>query len=216
MIKPMKQSGQAESQAPAVVYQQKKEQRFGERLARNLALSGMLVLAVAAAHDAKLPQGETVLTAVREMIDPSWEEPLGKIRFVGGWLPESVAVFFESPVQASLTAPCFGAVLHPWTEAEPYLGYQCRDGEVYAAAAGQVMSVAHGLEEERVVRVRHDDGLETLYYNLATVLVREGDEVGANTCLGRTPDGAEALMEVRRAGRAIDPGALLSPREAQK
>ena len=190
-------------------------QRFGEKLTRNLALAGMLVLTIAAVHNAELPSGQTLLTVVQEMIDPSWDESLGKIRFVGNWFPETVAVFFESTPQTELTAPCFGSVSHAWSEDEPYVGYASSDQNVYAAADGQVMSVAHGLNEEKVVRVRHDDGLETLYYNLASVSVREGDEVTASTCLGQRLPYEEALIEVRRAGRAIDPSQLLSPREEQ-
>ncbi len=191
------------------------KKRFGEKLARNLALAAMLVLTVAAVHNAELPSGQTLLAAVQEMIDPNWDESLGKIRFVGNWFPETVAVFFESDPQMELTAPCFGSVSHAWSDDEPYVGYASSDRNVYAAADGQVMSVAHGMNEERIVRVRHDDGLETLYYNLSSVSVREGDAVTASTCLGQRLPYEEALIEVRRAGRAIDPSALLAPREEQ-
>ena len=78
------------------------------------------------------------------------------------------------------------------------------------------MSVAHGLEEERVVRVRHENGLESLYYNLGSVSVREGDEVTAQSCLGTALAGQQALVEVRRAGRAIDPTAMLSLRGEER
>ncbi len=188
--------------------------RFGEKLARNLALAGMLVLSVAAVHNARLPSGKAVLTAVQEMIDPQWDDSLGKISFVSNLFPDTVAVFFESSPQAELTAPCFGEIAHAWTEDEPYVGYAASDLNVYAAASGQVMSIGHGLNEELIVRVRHDDGLETLYYNLASVSVREGDSVTASTCLGQRLPQEEALIEVRRSGLAIDPSAYLSPREA--
>ena len=188
---------------------------FGEKLARNLALAGMLVLTVAAIHNAEWPSGPAVLTAVREMIDPAWDESLGKISFVSHLFPDTVAVFFESGLQADLTAPCFGTVTHSWTDAEPYIGYASSDLRVYAAADGQVMSVAHGLNDERIVRVRHENGLETLYYNLASVHVQEGDAVTASTCLGLRLPLEEAFMEVRRSGRAIDPSALVTPREDQ-
>ena len=63
--------------------------------------------------------------------------------------------------------------------------------------------------------VRHENGLETLYYNLASVQVQEGDAVTASTCLGLRLPLEEAFMEVRRSGRAIDPSALVTPREDQ-
>lgn len=185
--------------------------RWGERLARNVALAGLLMVTVAAMRNAELPTGDTVLTAVRQMIDGEWDGHLGKISFVGRFLPETVAVFFESAPEVELTAPCFGVLSHAWTEQEPYLGYTGEDKRVFAAAAGQVMSVYHGSDEEYILRLRHDDGLETIYYALASVFVSEGDAVSASTCLGRAlPEGA--VIEVRRAGRAIDPTNLITDR----
>ena len=184
---------------------------WSEKLARNLALAGMLVLTVTAVRNARLPSGATVLTAVQEMVDTDWDDHLGKISFVSNLIPETVAVFFESPLEAEWIAPCFGEVDHPWSQAEPYVGYTAGDRRVFAIASGQVMSLAHGPEEELILRVRQEGGIEALYYNLASVNVSEGDTVSEKTCLGEAlPDGA--LIEVRRAGRAIDPTAALSPR----
>ncbi len=186
--------------------------RWGERLVRNLALAGMLVITIAAVRNAELPNGKTVLTAIQEMIEGDWDGQLGKINFVGRFLPETVAVFFESTPDAELTAPCFGSLTHGWTEREPYLGYEGDDTRVFAAAAGQVMSVSHGPDEEYILRVRHDDGLESLYFNLASTAVVEGDRVTTATCLGKSLPGG-CFIEVRRAGRAIDPTGLISPRK---
>ena len=193
--------------------------RFGERLSRNLALAGMLIITVAALRNAQLPTGQTVLTAVRHMIDDHWEENIGKISFVSNLFPETVSVFFQSAPAASLTLPCFQASLvHPWSGDEPYLGFASSNGSaVYAVSSGQVMSVAHGPEEEKIIRLRHEDGLESMYYNLLTVAVREGDAVTASTKLGEAIPGASIAVEVRRAGLPIDPTALFSPRnEAEK
>lgn len=189
--------------------------RFGERLARNLALAGMLVLAVTAVRNAQLPSGRTVLTAVQNMIDANWDESLGKISFVSNLFPETVSVFFASSPQAELTAPCFGTLAHAWTMGEPYLGYAATDKMVYALSAGQVMSQAHGPGEERILRVRQEDGLEVLYYNLAEIAVEEGDSVTEKTCLGQALENAQVVVEVRRDGRAIDPTALIHPRSGQ-
>ena len=218
MIKPTKRGETAEParDTGAACRHTAKKSCWGEKLARNCAFAGMLTLMVVGVRNAQLPSGRTVLTAVQEMIDANWDSGLGKISFVSNLLPESMAVFFESDLSAELTAPCFGPVVHAWSETEPYLGYGADNGKVYAVSAGQVMSVAHGLEEERIVRLRHEDGLESLYYNLASVNVREGDEVNAQTCLGTTLAGRQALVEVRRAGRAIDPTELLSLREEER
>ena len=218
MIKPTKRGESAEParDAGAGCRHAAKKPSWGEKLARNCAFVGILTLMVVGVRNAQLPSGQTVITAVQEMIDADWDSSLGKISFVSNLLPESMAVFFESDLQAELTAPCFGSVVHAWSETEPYLGYNADNGSVYAVSAGQVMSVAHGLEEERVVRVRHENGLESLYYNLGSVSVREGDEVTAQTCLGTALAGQQALVEVRRAGRAINPTAMLSLRGEER
>ena len=217
MIRPtVRKDAVEKEQDPNGKYRHAEKTRWGEKLARNCAFVGILTLMVVSVRNAQLPTGQTVLTAVQEMIDASWDSSLGKISFVSNLLPESMAVFFESDLNAELTAPCFGPVVHAWSEKEPYLGYSATNGNVYAVSTGQVMSVAHGLEEERVVRVRHDNGLESLYYNLASVNIREGDEVSAQTCLGTALAGRQALVEVRRAGRAIDPTELLTLRGEDK
>ena len=211
MIKHIQWNVPSGQEPPGITHLPSGQPRWGERLARNLALAGLLMVTVAAMRNAELPSGGTVLTAVRQMIDGEWDDHLGKISFVGRFLPETVAVFFESAPDAELTAPCFGSLSHTWTEQEPYLAYDGQDKRVFAVAAGQVMSVYHGSEEEYILRVRHDDGLETMYYALASIAVSEGDVVSASTCLGQAlPDGV--IVEVRRAGRAIDPTGLITDR----
>ena len=211
MIKRMENADPSEQEQAEITYRTPDKPRWGEHLARNLALAGMLVITVAAVRNAELPSGRTVLTAVQQMISGEWDDHLGKISFVGRFLPETVAVFFESSPDYSLTAPCFGALTHRWTEQEPYLGYTSDDQRVFAAAAGQVMSISHGDDEEFILRVRHDDGLETMYYNLASISAAEGDRVTAGTCLGSAlPSGV--IIEVRRAGYAIDPTDLMTAR----
>ena len=185
---------------------------FGERLARNLALSVMLVLTVTAVRTASLPSGQTVLTAVQDMINGQWDDHLGKIDFVSNFFPETVSVFFDTSSRASLTAPCFGEISHAWTQDEPFIAYQSENGRVYASAAGQVMSVAHSPAEELILRVRHEDGLETMYYNLMETAVQEGDQVTESSCLGVLLPGKDAVVEVRRSGLPINPDTLLKPR----
>ena len=217
MIKTVKfEEKQEEKHNADIRYLADNQLHWGEKLVRNLALAGMLVLTITAIRNDRLPTGETVLTAVQEMIDSNWDERLGKISFVSNMLPDTVAVFFETEPHTGLTAPCFGSVDHAWAKNEPYIGYRSDDNRVYAAADGQIMSIAHGLDEEQIVRIRHDDGIETMYYNLAETSVAEGELVTAQTCIGEVMPDQKVLIEVRRAGRAIDPTPLLSSREKEK
>lgn len=186
---------------------------FLEKLARNAALAGMLLIAVTALRSEQLPSGRSVLTAVQEMLEPPpWDETLGRIEFVSNLFPETVSVFFDSPAAYSLRAPSAGALCHAWSEDEPYLGYQPgADGRVYALADGQVMSLSYGPDGEKVLRIRHRDGLETLYYNLESVETAEGDAVAQGTCIGWLMESKEAAVEVRREGRSVDPTAWIQP-----
>ena len=188
---------------------------FGEKLARNFALAGMLLLTITAVHDAKLPTGQTVLTAVQEMLDTNWNDHLGKIDFVSNLFPETVSVFFTQDTDTALIAPCMGKIGHAWTNDEPYLSFSGGGQNVFAAGEGQVMSVAHGFNEEQIIRIRHQDGLESLYYNLGRVNVKEGDRVTKDTCLGATVNNIDPTIEVRRAGIPIDPTGIMHERSEE-
>jgi len=185
---------------------------FGEKLARNMALAGMLLLAVVSVRSERLPSGQTVSAAVHQLLDPDWEEKLGRISFVSSILPESVAVFFENAPSVPLSAPCFGDISHAWTSDEPYLAYSLRDQHVFAASDGQVMSLAHGYDDGVVLRLRHEDGYETLYYGLSDVNVQEGEKVTAQTCLGCFSGSESGAFEVRRFGLPVDPSGMLKQR----
>ena len=215
MIKPMNHGESAEPERAAGCRHAAQKPSWGEKLARNCAFAGILTLMVVGVRNAQLPSGQTVITAVQQMIDANWDSSLGKISFVSNLLPESMAVFFESDLQAELTAPCFGSVIHAWSETEPYLGYNADNGSVYAVSAGQVMSVAHGFNEEQIIRIRHQDGLESLYYNLGRVNVKEGDQVTKDTCLGATVNNMDPTIEVRRAGIPIDPTGIMHERSEE-
>jgi len=193
----------------------KPDRLFGEKLARNLALAGMMLLTLVSVRSEKLPSGQTVSAAVHQLIDPDWEERLGKISFVGSFLPESVAVFFETGEDAAMLSPCFGEITHRWTRDEPYLVFSSADPRVFSPSKGEVMSVSHDVDDHTILRVRHDNGYETLYYGLSDVRVREGDPVTAQTCLGAF-DPAHAAFETRRYGLPIDPSGMLSQRSGEK
>ncbi len=191
----------------------KPRRSLADSLTRNIALASMLLLCVVAVRSAQLPSGKTVLSAVQEMVSTEWDERLGKISFVSTLLPDAVSVFFNTAPKATLSTPCMGTLSHAWTKSEPYLGYTAQSAQVFAVAAGEVMSIAHGNDDERIVRIRHEDGLETIYYNLQSLAVAEGDSVSTSTLIGQALADAQVVIEVRRGGVAIDPTALMAERQ---
>lgn len=184
----------------------------GFYLTRNLALAGLLLLSITSIRNASLPSGNTILTSVQNIIDADWDSDLGKISFVSNLFPETVSVFFESSPDVPLIQPCFGQLIHAWSKQEPYLGYQSLDHKVYAVASGEIMSIAHGIGEEIILRVRQADGMETLYYNLKNVSVQEGDQVTVSTVLGEVSAADQAVIEVRKNGLTIDPTQMMEYR----
>ena len=94
---------------------------------------------------------------------------------------------------------------------EPYLELSCNTTDVRAAADGEIMSIAHGMDEERIVRIRHEGGLETLYGNLASCAHEVGDRVYAGDAFATVLEGAPLAFELRRDGRSIDPTGLMLP-----
>jgi len=185
---------------------------FGERLTRNLALAGMMILTITAVRNAKMPDGKTVLTAIQNTVDHQWDDNLGKISFVSNIFPEAVSVFFAESLDIPLVAPCFGVISHPWSVTMPYLSYTSDDRKVYSVASGQVMGLGHGLNEEKIVRIRYADGIEALYYQLADLNVSEGDFVDVNTCIGECLEDGQTVIEIRKDGLPIDPTEWMKPR----
>ena len=182
---------------------------FAERLTRNVAVAAAILLCAVAVRNAALPQAKDVFTAIQDSVTMDLDETLGKLTFVSSLLPESALVFWNSNETVQVTAPVHGDIIHAFNEDEPYIALLGVSIDVRVAAEGEVMNVAHGDGEERVVRVRHEDGLETLYGNLIECFVSEGDQVYAGDIIGETAQKQPVFFEVRRNGRSVDPVPLM-------
>lgn len=185
---------------------------LGERLTRNVALCALLLLTVVSVRG-QLTGEQTVLAALQQNIGRDWDESIGKLTFVSALFPETALVFSQSARGTTLVAPCFSALKTPFSAQTPYLAYDNENCAVYPCAGGTVMSLAHGNNEERILRLRHADGLETLYYNLARTHVTEGDLVDTNTVLGTTLLGEDLILEARVDGVTVDPAQYMTATE---
>jgi murein DD-endopeptidase MepM/ murein hydrolase activator NlpD len=84
------------------------------------------------------------------------------------------------------------------------------DESVYAARAGKVILARVHHNYGNTVIIRHDRGIETLYAHLANIQVREGQEVGTDTVLGKVGNtgsstGVHLHFEVSVGGYPVDP-----------
>lgn len=182
-----------------------------DRLVRNLAVTGVLLLTVVAVRNSGLPQAQSVFGALKETAGMEWDESLGKLSFVGDFLPEGVREVWNEKPALTLLAPMNGETVHAWSEREPYITIQSNVSDVRAAADGEVMSIAHGMNEERILRVRHDDGTEALYGNLLNCYAGEGDRVYAGDVIATLAKEEPLAFELRVDGRSVDPESRLMP-----
>jgi len=190
------------------------EKKWAERLSRNMAVAAALLICIAAVRAAdENPSAQAVFQTVQEQLSLDLDDSLGKLTFVSNMLPEASMVFWNGAADIEVMAPVSGDIAHVWSAAEPYIAMLSDDINVYCGADGEVMSVAHGDNEERIVRIRHEDGFESIYGNLAACYALVGDKVLAGDVLGQTAKGERVFYELRQEGRSIDPTYLMRPRE---
>lgn len=182
-----------------------------DRLIRNLAVTGVLLLTVVALRNSGMPQAQSVFGALKESAGMQWDESLGKLSFVSDFLPEGVQAVWNEKPALTVFSPLNGDTVHAWSEKEPYITIQGTVSDVRAAADGEVMSIAHGLNEERILRVRHDDGSEALYGNLLKCYASEGDRVYAGDVIADLIRDQPLAFELRINGRSVDPEGRLMP-----
>lgn len=176
-----------------------------DKLARNLIVVGCLFMVVVAVRNTTTSEAQSVFGAIQASAGIEWDESVGKLSFVNALLPESIQAVWNEKNDLTVFAPVGGEVVHAWSQQEPYLTIESSVADVRAAADGEVMSIAHGLDEERIIRIRHDDDSETLYGNLKTCFVEEGDRVYAGDVFAQLIEGSPLAFELRIDGRSVDP-----------
>jgi len=175
-----------------------------DRLIKNIALSCGLMLVILALRTANLPESQSVFSALETGVNTKWDESIGKLSFVTSLFPEEIQEVWADYGSVTVFQPVEGEIVHTWTEQEPYIEMLAVGSEVRAAAGGEIMSIAHGMEEERIVRIRHADGTEALYGNLLECFCEIGDTVNAGDPFATLMDGKPLAFEYRRNGRSVE------------
>ncbi len=185
--------------------------RLAERLLRDCALCTAAVLCVLAVGNINQPWARSVSSTVRSAVTMDLDESLGRLQFVRNILPESALVFWNVGQELpKYQQPATGRVVHTWKQSEPWLQYACEAQSVVAADAGEVMAITQSDDQAYMVRIRHADGMETLYGDLAACIVREGEGLQAGQVIG-TVD-SSLFFEVRRDGKSLNPSGYLRGR----
>ena len=175
-----------------------------KRLLRNASISAAVLLCLFAVGGA-LGGSSRISQAVMSHVTTDFEidDSLGRLQFVSNILPESAMVFLQGTDQAvTVSAPVRSQETHAWTQEEPWLEYVCT-GVVTACSEGDVMTIVQNREVEYTVRLRHENGFESIYSGMREVNLREGDHVLCGDQVGWT-DGFSAF-ELRQDGLSVQP-----------
>lgn len=181
---------------------------FGERMLRNTAVCVAVLLCAIAIKSIDAPIAQSVSGEIREWVTMDLDESLGSLKFVQNLIPDAALVFWHIGSTGSFETPTAMAISHSWNETEPYLTFgDTEQAQVYASASGEVMSVTRSDDNTSTIRIRHNDGLETIYGNLASTTVAEGDNVIARQTIGAA---SELFFEIRGEGRSMNPAPLMA------
>lgn len=195
---------------PVIDWRKPKKKAAGEELLKNLGVASALVLCAVALKSGAVPGASGTVDAVlAAATDESLlDDHLGKLSFVNSLFPEATLVFGES--RDLLTLPVSGgAVVHAWSQQEPYMAWRTSTRQVFAAGGGTVTGVYHGENEERLVQVMGDGGISCVYGNLQEATVQMGDTVQPGDTLGTLLADRDCVLEVRLDGVSVDPAAYL-------
>ncbi len=180
--------------------------RPGEEFMKNLAVASALVLFAVTLRTGAIPPlndtSDAILTAASD--NSLLDDQLGKLSFVSALFPEAVLVFGGQSGQEYSLPVNAGAVVHAWSEAEPYMSWTA-SGAVTASASGEVVGVYYGNGDEKLVEVMGYDGISCVYGNLGDIAVSTGEAVESGDTIGTLLTGKDFVLEIRRDGRSIDP-----------
>lgn len=183
----------------------KRKSASGVRLKRNaLFFSAVLLCAVGGTLFAT--KGTDAVQYVMAHVTAGFEfdESIGRLHYVRNVLPESVMVFLTSNEDAlTVWQPSETEACHVWTEQEPWIEYRS-DGKVMnACEEGEVMSIVRNNADKYTLRIRHENGYESVYSGISALKVSEGERIHAGDTLGSCA--SVGAFELRHDGLSVLP-----------
>ena len=94
-----------------------------DKLVRNLAVVGAMLLTVIAVKNAGSPDAQSVFGALQASTEMEWDESLGKLSFVGGILPDGIQAVWSEKETVTVFEPMAGDTVHAWSQSEPYMAF---------------------------------------------------------------------------------------------
>jgi len=153
------------------------------------------------------PATQQATQTIRDMIsyDLDMEDSIGKLKFVQNIFPGLEAVFSNSA--AAMQYPVQGSVVQNFREngCQGVRIHALANGEVAAAADGILLKRAVSQEHGNYLRIKHPNGMETVYYGLAQSPLPEGTDVGRGDVIGTLTDSGVLYFEVYKNGTVQNP-----------
>lgn len=132
--------------------------------------------------------------------------------------PAAAGPAFACPIKAGYVSSGYGERIHPVKKVKMlHKGIDVaapRGSEIYAAAAGTVISSKFMENYGNTVILRHADGYTTLYSQMDSILVTAGQQVDAGTLIGLVGDSGLSTaphlhFELRLNDEALDPESMI-------
>ena len=132
---------------PEASWREQLRRKPGEELLKNMAVAAALVMCAITLRGGALPQAMDVTDAVMTAVtgDTLLDDQLGKLSFVSALFPEATLVFGQTSPGEALAMPVSGgAVVHAWSEDEPYMAWRTGSAQITSSMDGEVIGVYHG------------------------------------------------------------------------
>ncbi|ADL07514.1 M23 family metallopeptidase [Thermosediminibacter oceani] len=204
---------------------------FSRFMSLNKVLISLIILCVILfIKKADFPMASAALSRVNQVISYEWDlnklgDGLHKLSFLNQQVPVFKSLLREGespPVRSgALIAPVngrvtsgFGRRFHPLLKVERMHNgidiEQVEGSPVKAAGDGTVMLAAEDAEMGRLIKIRHEGDLVTLYAHLKDVYVKAGDKVRKGQIIGTVgktglAENPHLHFEVWEKGAATDP-----------
>lgn len=174
---------------------------YGERLLRNSAIACALLFAVLSLRNIDQPWAQTASSAVERAltVDFDVDETLGELQFVQRFLPDSTLVFWNLSGDDRLKKPVSGALLHDYSDDQPWYTFVATAGEdVCACKAGTLESAQQTAAGDWLLTVAHPDGTSVAYAYVDRGTLEIGESVSAGETIACAAMQGCIYLEYRR------------------
>lgn len=179
----------------------------GERLLRNSAIACALLFAILSLRNIDHPWAQTAASTVEKAltVDFDVDETLGELQFVRRFLPESTLVFWNISGEDRLKKPVGGAMLHEYSDLQPWYTFVADSGdEVCAGKAGVLKAATQTSSGDWALEIEHPDGACTVYAYVDRGTIERGESVSAGEVLTTASLQGCVYLEYRSDGQPAE------------